>query len=335
MIKIDSIVRVSSEVIHRYLITDVKMRNKVFKILLAILICVTLIECQYYRSSHYQSRYPTRHLNCTNSRHWRCIARTPILHRPSRLSQPNKSFNHNRYPYTNFGNKGIRRTYREKLNPNHQLVQKLNKLPSKWTAWNSTRKRTYNYGFHQYRQQPLHGRYVTRKPSVVYWNRNKATRRPQVYTTKHPYVWRVSKKHYNDHPLAYTKVPAYLLTQLRAKKNRNDAAGEHDLMLVTNPSRTTRSYRRYVPSVKYVKRPTIMKTKYYSNYKGNHLISKPKQAFGDVKVSSNVLRFDKKTGIALGRQSQPHPSISHNYRPYPIYHGNSTLRWQGKNAVHH
>lgn len=320
------------------------MKNKILTISVAIVVILTLVECQYYRNPQLNRNKTIfrRVPNCTIVRNWRCVARTPALHRPGWKPPPNQNFNHKKYPYTHFGSSGIRRNYRERLNGNHQLVQRLNKLPSKWPARNSTHmRRKFHYGFQQYNRNSTHisrfqEKAVTKKTPVVYWNKHAMNRRVQSHTTtSRPYTWYNARKTYYQ-KVPFTKIPARYMTHATVKKNRDSEDDEQDLMFATkapiNTVKTITPMRKYnyVRPVRPI-RPNI-DTKYHSS--GSHNQQTATGINRNPQQSSH-LRFDKRTGIALGRKSNYHPSV-HNQQQHNYAARNSTAnRWHGSALIHH
>lgn len=278
------------------------MRHKFLKLFLLSSIFITLIQCQYNnRNSNFHknnnqdknvtnpSRNNRRYQNFRyvfkcfdNSRHWRCKTRTPPVQRPGCKRFNNKNFNEKRYPYTKFGSTGIRRTYNEKINPNRRLVQRLEKLPASWiNRRNTTKKRIFSHGFQQYNRHQtmkLRGNYVTRVPYAVYKNslKNSMRKRNTVVTTsKRPHTWNNFKKIHYHKTHNRNKIQRVPVSRLSNLKHQTYKKHEEgDLMFAT------KAYK-----------------------------SKP---FNSPRQSSN-LRFDKKTGIALGKSKYQNLSLNQKY----------------------
>lgn len=281
------------------------MRNKVFIVFLLSFISFALIECQYQTKYSQKCSSGNRAWCCRNRRHWRCITRTPTVRRPGwrERSSKNRNFNHEKYPYTNFGARGVvDRNYNEHLSPNHQLVKKLNKLPSTWVnpRRNST-QRKFDYGFHQYnRNSPteLRGKYVTRKTPVVYFNRKSKIQRTSS-TTRRPLIRKNFRKFYQQQTF-YTKVPAS-----KFSNHNRYVTDEQDLSYATQPTTRVSVTRKPFNKYRYSYPQTRLS---YQDHRGYQRRNQ------NVTRTNTNLRFDRKTGIALGKSST---FVNNRQRYYP------------------
>jgi hypothetical protein len=302
-----------------------------------ILISICFVQCQYnnyYHRNFTQSKFHPKiqHpvYNHPIQENWRYATRTPPVQRPNYAWKSNQhSINNSPHSYHSYHQQNYY------PNPNHHLVQALNKIPASW-LYGNTRQTTYKQSYVYYRPSTTrryYGKYITRKPAVVYWDKNPPKGR-QVFlpirktTTTERYPKRIYyQQQKNNHKIFVQPKHQYHHIQTTTKRTNYIDTAEQDLAFATRKpkinsnSTTTRKWRSI--------RKNFGVTK---NYHYNFKTSKPRYVYPvypsnqnykyvPPKNKGNVLYFDRKTGIAM--KNPPNLQTRKVF-----YHQNSHQNWK-------